>query len=46
MAVAPREPLHQAAFLIDGDEGHGRGLRVAQESREQRSRSGGPIFSG
>ncbi len=34
MPVPPREPLHEAAFLIDPDEGNGRGLGIAQERRQ------------
>ena len=47
MAVPPREPLHQAAFLIDRDEGDRRGLGIAQDTPSARgARSGEPIFSG
>ena len=35
MTVPPRQPLHLAAFLIDRDERHQRGLGVAQERRQR-----------
>ena len=35
MPVLSREPLHQAPFLIDGDERDRPGLGIAQECRQR-----------